>query len=111
VGNVLYAGGLRRWGGADFVSIVAEFSSSRDLAEYASTGQGGKVFVVPGAQRRWLSKPSTDLLGKFRNSAIDVAEWPSCRRVEVYGAKSGRLLKAFVCDHGSISLLYINVLP
>jgi hypothetical protein len=98
-------------GATDFVSIVAEFSSSRALAEYASTSQGGKVFVVPGAQRGWLSKQSADLLGKIRNSAIDVAEWPSCRRIEVSGAKSGRPLKAFVCNHGSISLLYLNVLP
>jgi hypothetical protein len=98
-------------GETDFVTIVAEFSSSRSLAEYASTGPGGKVFVVPGAQRGWLSKPSADLLGKIRNSAVDVAEWPSCRKVEVSGAKSGRPLKAFVCDGGAVSLLYINMLP
>jgi hypothetical protein len=95
-------------GPTDFVTLVAEVSRF-DQGEFEKRAKSGTKWIAPEASRPWLSENFRSMLGKHRNTAVDLSSHYNCRAAHGKLKKSGGQVEGFVCNGPANGLIYLTL--
>lgn len=106
-GTPEYTGGVP--GPTDYITLVAELQLTEPSQFQALPALSGKQFLVPEANRAWLSSVFRHALTEKGTSASEFPPTLSCKRYTSTVRKSSRAANGFLCHDGKSYLLYLTL--